>query len=136
MDDDELIGAVARGDDAALRVLFDRHAPWLAARLRTALPAADVEDVLQETFVAVWRGGGGYRPGNAGGWLWGIARRQAALWLRRRGPSALLPSPLEQDVTAGRADPAEAGATRGGLAGAGRALGPERRPGSEGWGLA
>ena len=57
MDDDELIGAVARGDDAALRVLFDRHAPWLAARLRTALPAADVEDVLQETFVAVWRGG-------------------------------------------------------------------------------
>ena len=135
MDDDELIGAVARGDDAALRVLFDRHAPWLAARLRTALPAADVEDVLQETFVAVWRGGGGYRPGNAGGWLWGIARRQAALWLRRRGLAALLLSALEQDVTAGRADPAEAVATRVDLADAVRALGPDGSPEREVWRL-
>jgi DNA-directed RNA polymerase specialized sigma24 family protein len=44
------------------------------------LPAAEVEDVLQETFLAVWRGAGAYRPsGAAGGWLWGIARRRAAL---------------------------------------------------------
>jgi RNA polymerase sigma-70 factor (ECF subfamily) len=79
MDDDELIAAVAAGDDVALRELFSRHAPWLAARLRTALPPADVEDALQETFLAVWRGAAGYRPaGVAGGWLWGIARRQAA----------------------------------------------------------
>jgi len=78
MDDDALIAAVARGDDVALRELFQRHAPWLAARLRGVLPAAEVEDVLQETFLAVWRGAGRYRPGSAGGWLWGIARRQAA----------------------------------------------------------
>jgi RNA polymerase sigma-70 factor (ECF subfamily) len=88
MDDDELIAAVAGGDDAALRELFSRHAPWLAARLRAVLPAAEVEDVLQETFLAVWQGAGGYRParpeGAAGGWLWAIARRQAALLLRRR----------------------------------------------------
>ena len=32
MDDDELIAAVAGGDDAGLRELFLRHAPWLAAR--------------------------------------------------------------------------------------------------------
>jgi RNA polymerase sigma-70 factor, ECF subfamily len=55
MDDDELIAAVAAGDDTALRELFTRHAPWLAARLRAALPPSDVEDVLQETFLAVWR---------------------------------------------------------------------------------
>ena len=61
MDDDELIAAVAGGDDAGLRELFSRHAPWLAARLRGVLPAAEVEDVLQETFLAVWRGAGGYR---------------------------------------------------------------------------
>ncbi|HEY5990807.1 MAG TPA: sigma factor, partial [Streptosporangiaceae bacterium] len=88
MDDDGLIAAVARGEDAALRELFSRHAPWLAARLRVVLPAAVVEDVLQETFLAVWRGAARYRPdGAAGGWLWGIARRQAALLLRRRGPA-------------------------------------------------
>ena len=66
MDDDELIAAVAGGDDAALRELFSRHAPWLAARLRAVLPAADVEDVLQETFLAVWQGAGGYRPAGRG----------------------------------------------------------------------
>jgi RNA polymerase sigma-70 factor, ECF subfamily len=47
MDDDELIAALAAGDDTALRELFTRHASWLAARLRAALPASDVEDVLQ-----------------------------------------------------------------------------------------
>ena len=56
MDDDELIASLAGGDDRALRELFDRHAPILAARLRTALPPSDVEDVLQETFLAAWQG--------------------------------------------------------------------------------
>ncbi len=87
MDDDELIANLAGGDDAALRELFTRHAPWLAARLRAVLPPSDVEDVLQETFLAVWKNARTYRPqGQAGGWLWVIARRQAALLLRRRGP--------------------------------------------------
>lgn len=61
MDDDELIAALAAGDDTALRELFVRHAPWLAARLRAALPRADVEDVLQETFLAVWQVASGYQ---------------------------------------------------------------------------
>ena len=59
MDDDELIAALAAGDDTALRELFRRHAPWLAGRLGAALPPPDVEDVLQETFLAVWKGAGG-----------------------------------------------------------------------------
>jgi RNA polymerase sigma-70 factor, ECF subfamily len=87
MDDDELIAAVAAGDDTALRELFTRHAPWLAVRLRAALPPPDVEDVLQETFLAVWRGARAYRPqGTPRAWIWVIARNQAALLLRRRGP--------------------------------------------------
>jgi hypothetical protein len=53
MDDDELIASLAGGDETALRELFARHAPWLAARLRKALPPDDVEDVLQETFLGV-----------------------------------------------------------------------------------
>jgi RNA polymerase sigma-70 factor (ECF subfamily) len=109
MDDDTLIARLAGGDDAALRELFSRHAPWLATRLRAVLPSADVEDVLQETFLAAWRGAGGYRPdGVAGGWLWGIARRQAALLLRRRGPAAL-PFVGETNATP---DPAEAAMAR------------------------
>jgi RNA polymerase sigma-70 factor (ECF subfamily) len=117
VDDDTLIACLAEGDDMALRELFFRHAPWLAARLRVMLPAADVEDVLQETFLAAWRGAGGYWPdGAAGGWLWGIARRQAALLLRRRGPATtVLPAELavgdEADSAVIRADLADAVAT-------------------------
>lgn len=135
MDDDALIAAVARGDDVALRELFQRHAPWLAGRLRGVLPAADVEDVLQETFLAVWRGAGGYRPGSAGGWLWGIARRQAALWLRRRGPEGLPLATLAGHGGQSTGDPAEAALSRAELAEAVRALGPEGSATQEVWRL-
>jgi RNA polymerase sigma-70 factor, ECF subfamily len=139
MDDDELIAAVARGDDAALRELFSRHAPWLACRLRAALPAADVEDVLQETFLAVWQGAGRYRPASqadtAGGWLWGIARRQAALLLRRRGPAAeVLPAVLAAGSRQA-GDPAEAALARADLDQAVAALGPAGGPEREVWRL-
>ena len=135
MDDDELIAAMAAGDDAALRELFFRHAPWLTARLRGALPAADVEDVLQETFLAVWRGAGRYRPaGAAGGWIWGIARRQAALWLRRHRPTEALT--LARAEAAGAADdPAESASARLDLARAVGALGPRDAPEHEVWRL-
>jgi RNA polymerase sigma-70 factor, ECF subfamily len=128
MDDDKLMAAVAGGDDTALRELYARHAPWLAVRLRSMLPAADVEDVVQETFIAVWRGSAGYRPaGNCGGWLWGIARRLAALWLRRRGPAAFaVPTDSEADERLG--DPAEVAAWRADLRGAVAALGPPGSP--------
>lgn len=146
MDDDALIAAVAGGDDIALRELFGRHAPWLAARLRTVLPAAEVEDVLQETFLAVWRSAARYRPelGSVGGWTWGIARRQAALWLRRRGPAELpLPALTGPDgqppgAVAGPAelaDPAEAALRRAELATAVSALGPAGGPQRETWRL-
>jgi RNA polymerase sigma-70 factor (ECF subfamily) len=132
MDNDDLIAAVAGGDDAALRELFARHAPWLAARLRAALPRADVEDVLQETFLAVWRGASGYRRNGAGAWLWGIARRQAALWLRHRGrPEAL--TDLDEQPTP--IDPADQAVDRVDLAQAVRTLGAEGTAHRETWRL-
>ena len=109
MDDDELIAALAAGDDTALRELFMRHASWLAARLRAALSPPDVEDVLQETFLAVWKGARGYRPqGTPQAWMWVIARNQAALLLRRRGA---VTAPLEEAPHVGL-DPAEAAIIR------------------------
>lgn len=130
MDDDELIARLAGGDDAALADLFNRHAPWLAARLRTVLPPSDVEDVLQETFLAVWKGAKNYTPrGTAGGWLWGIGRRQAALLLRRRGPGTVaLPDEVGGLAVVGAGDdPAEAALARADLeAAAAAALGPPR----------
>ncbi len=109
MDDEGLIAALAAGDEGALRELFARHAPWLAARLRRTLPAAAVEDVLQEAFIAVWRGARGYRAeGAPGAWLWGIARRQAATWARQHGRPylalAAAPTPDPATTVAERVD--------------------------------
>lgn len=126
MDDEGLIAAVAAGDDGALRDLFERHAPWLAGRLRRTLPASAVEDVLQETFIAVWRGARGYQPvGKPGAWLWGIARRQAATWARKN----LRPDLALDDLPA-RDDPAQTATQRTDLQRALADLGPaghERR---------
>ena len=126
MDDDELIASLAGGDDMALRLLFDRHAPWLAARLRKSLPPDDVEDVLQETFLAVWKNAGTYQPrGTPAAWLWVIARNQAALLLRKRGPATQ--ALLDEGLLAGGGpvtDPAEAAAARTDLDVAAAALGP------------
>ena len=141
MDDDELIARLAGGDESALRELFGRHAPWLAARLRTALPARDVEDVLQETFLAVWRSAGTYRTvpgGSVGGWVWGIARNQVASWLRKRSRDGVFQATSDLDVVeavAGVGDAAEQSDTRVDLEAALRTLGPEGGPEREVWRL-
>jgi RNA polymerase sigma-70 factor (ECF subfamily) len=127
MDDVALVAAVASGDHIPLRSLFDRHAPWVAARLRRTLPPDAVEDVLQETFIAVWRGAGGYGgSGAVGAWIWGIARRQAALWARANGrPEAVIEAGEGEDpaVAAIRAaDLERAFDSLGSDAAAGRAL--------------
>ena len=85
-DDATLLRAVAGGDEAALRALFARHAPWLTARLRRRCGDDEVvADVLSDTFLAVWRGAGRYRSeGEAAAWLWGIAVRRLVSRLRGR----------------------------------------------------
>jgi RNA polymerase sigma-70 factor (ECF subfamily) len=134
MDDDELIARLARGDDGALRELFSRHAPWLAVRLRAMLSADDVEDVLQETFLAAWRGAAMFQAReSAGGWLWVIARRQAGMWLRGRGPGEagaqeLAGLPAAQDV-------AQAAVARADIARARESLGRDGGPDREMWRL-
>ncbi|MEU8951226.1 RNA polymerase sigma factor [Streptomyces sp. NPDC048489] len=75
--DAALLRAVADGDSAALAALYDRHAGWLHTRLtrRCADPEV-VREVLQDTFVTVWRAAAGHRGTEAGGWLWTIAARR------------------------------------------------------------
>ncbi|WP_431930430.1 RNA polymerase sigma factor [Nonomuraea jabiensis] len=84
--DAELLAAVAARSTPALRLLHQRHAPWLRARLARRCADADVvDDALQETFLAVWRSAGGFRGDNAAGWLWTIAIRRLISALRGSG---------------------------------------------------
>jgi RNA polymerase sigma-70 factor (ECF subfamily) len=91
--DPELLAALAGGDLSAMRTLYDRHAPWLAARLtrRCNSPEA-VADVLQDTFVALWQGAERWRgDGEVAAWLWGIAVHRLVSRLRGRRDVLVLP---------------------------------------------
>ena len=76
--DPELLAALVGGDLSAMRLLYDRHAPWLSARLARRCNNPDaVADVLQDTFMALWKGAERWRgDGEVGAWLWGIAVRR------------------------------------------------------------
>ena len=131
-DDSSLLRRVASGDEAALRLLFDRHGPWLSIRLRRRCNDEEVvADVLSDTFVAVWRGAGRYRGGGEpAAWIWGIAVRR--LVSRLRGRPAPEPWPAEE-IEAGGSPLASAeeqvllGVEHGDLGGALGRLSPELR---------
>jgi RNA polymerase sigma-70 factor (ECF subfamily) len=95
-EDPELLAALAGGDLSAMRLLYDRHAPWLSARLARRCNNPDaVADVLQDTFMALWKGAERWRgEGEVGAWLWGIAVRR--LVSRLRGHREALVLPLEK----------------------------------------
>jgi RNA polymerase sigma-70 factor (ECF subfamily) len=80
-----LLAAVADGDRAALRSLYERHAPWLTLRLaRRCADPGIVEEVVQDTFVAVWKGARRYRgSGEVAAWIWGIGIRRLIDRFRR-----------------------------------------------------
>jgi RNA polymerase sigma-70 factor (ECF subfamily) len=125
--DGDLLRAVADRDRAALRDLYDRHAPWLRARLsRRCSDTGVVEEVLQDTFLAVWRKPDAYRgAGDVPAWLWGIGIRRllAAVRPRRPLPLRLLvqpPAPSAEDVVL-------LGVEHGDLAAAVNGLSPELR---------
>jgi RNA polymerase sigma factor (sigma-70 family) len=91
VDDETLLFAVAERDMGAFRVLYDRHAGWLAIRLARRCNDRDlVADAIQDTFVAVWQKPRGFRgDGDIAAWLWGIAIRRLVSRLRTRSSIAV-----------------------------------------------
>lgn len=130
-DDAALVHAAADGDSTALRTLYDRHAPWLIARLtRRCNDREVVLDVVQDTFVAAWREAGKWRgDGQVAGWLWGIAFRRMVSRLRKRKDVLLLPDWDESrhDHVPAAEEQVLLGVEYGDLAGALRRLSPEFR---------
>jgi RNA polymerase sigma-70 factor (ECF subfamily) len=86
--DRELLGRVARGDVAALRTIYDEHAPRaMAIASRILRSAQDAEDVVQETFLELWRRARQFDAsrGGAVAWVVTIARSRAIDRLRAAG---------------------------------------------------
>ena len=76
------------GRAEAWHALYDAYAQrvWQYAARRLGGDAADVADVVQETFLAAAHSAGGYDPERGSLWFWlvGIARNQLALYFRKR----------------------------------------------------
>ncbi|WP_197698831.1 RNA polymerase sigma factor [Streptomyces sp. TLI_053] len=105
---------MARGDRVAFEELYRRTSPWLAVRLRRRCADEQmVAEVMQETYLAVWRAAGSFTGsgavgsgtvgsgvgGSAVGWLWTIAARRLVDAFRRRAhhaepPLAAAPHPV------------------------------------------
>jgi RNA polymerase sigma-70 factor, ECF subfamily len=86
-DDAALVAAIARADPRALELAYERHSRGvysLALRLLGDGPAA--EEVVQETFLKLWRQPDAYQParGRLFTWLLGVAHHRAVDLLRRR----------------------------------------------------
>jgi RNA polymerase sigma-70 factor (ECF subfamily) len=125
--DSELVAAIAEGDTQALRTLYERHAPWLLLRLgrRSADPYL-VEEVLQDTFVAVWNGARRFRgQGEVAAWIWGIGVRRLIDRLRRR--PVVLRLQAEHGLEPSAEELVLLGIEHGDLAGAVGSLSPELR---------
>jgi RNA polymerase sigma-70 factor, ECF subfamily len=128
MDDRAVLAAIANRDREALRLLYDRHAPWLAARLvRRCADVGVVDEVVQDTFVAVWKGAGRFRgEGDVAAWLWGIAIRRLIDALRRR-PAPLAAYRERDDAFVSAEDEVLLGVEHGDLGVAFDRLSPELR---------
>lgn len=125
--DEDLLSAIGDGDRDALRELYDRHAPWLLLRLRRrGADGAVAEEVLQDTFLAVWRKPQGYSgSGAVAAWIWGIGIRRLIDRLRRTRSH---PLPLARDeIVVSAEDEVLLGVEFGDLAGALSRLSPELR---------
>ena len=126
--DADLLAAMAGGDRGALRALYERHAPWLVLRLsRRCTDPGLVDEVVQDTFVAVWRRPGGYRgTGEVAAWIWGIGVRRLIDGFRRQ-PARRLPLVDANEPATSAEEQVLLGVEHGDLAGALNSLSPELR---------
>ncbi|MEX3102163.1 RNA polymerase sigma factor [Streptomyces sp. ST1015] len=122
LDEEHLVRRIARGDRAAFEELYRRTSPWMAVRLRRRCADEQiVAEVMQETYLAVWRAAGAFvgtaAGGSAVGWLWAIAARRLVDAFRRRAHHAQPPpeaaprhpAPAAEDEALARAVGGEVG---------------------------
>lgn len=133
VDEEQLVRRVAKGDRTAFEELYRLTSPWLAVRLRRRCSDDQVvAEVMQETYLAVWRAASSFAGtaagGSAVGWVWTIAARRLVDAFRRRAHHARTPVVALHDVVSPAAEEEVLAETVGDdLGGALRRLSPELR---------
>lgn len=88
-----LMHQIATGEVGALELLYDRYrSQAYALALRVTGEAGLAEDVVQDSFVGIWRNAGRYveAKGSVRNWLLAVVRHRAIDTLRRRRNDAVL----------------------------------------------
>jgi RNA polymerase sigma-70 factor, ECF subfamily len=84
--DEDLMVFVRDGEPRAFEVIFDRHSgAAFSLAYRMCGRRAMAEDVVQEAFLSLWRGGGRYdrRRGSVRNWVLGVVHNRAIDAFRR-----------------------------------------------------
>jgi len=87
-DYDGALAACSRGDEQALRSIYDRDARnLLGVALRIVRRRQVAEDVLHDAFLAIWTRSGSFDPGRGAGrgWIYSIVRHRALDVVRGSG---------------------------------------------------
>ena len=102
-DDGRLVRAAREGERSAFAALYDRYARVVHGVLLARVSRDDVEDLVQDVFLAAWRRLDDLRdPAAFGGWLTMIARNRATDFRRRSPEFVELPEqlPIREAVSA------------------------------------
>ena len=86
-DHDAALLACARGEQPALRRLYEHESRWLlGVALRIVRDRQAAEDVLHDAFLRIWQGSGSFDPklGSGRGWVYTVVRHSALNEVRRR----------------------------------------------------
>lgn len=120
MTDDELIRRLAQGHDDAAEDLFRRYAPPVfTLALQMLRSREEAEEVLQDTFLKLYRVAGRYEAerGSVKTFIYAVARNQALsrLRTRKRTPATMAYDVQASTLAAGEADPLTGIMVRGAL---------------------
>ncbi|MCB9615722.1 MAG: sigma-70 family RNA polymerase sigma factor [Sandaracinus sp.] len=107
-DDADLVEAVAAGDRRALATLYDRHSGLLYSVARQLLrERAEVEDLVHDVFLEVWKQAHTYEPGRASVRRWLLVRLRSRALDRLRSHAFSRRRSLDSDERVAPDDPSQ-----------------------------
>ena len=103
-EDDSLVSAARDGDRAAFGRLYDRYARMVHGILLARVPPCEVNDLVQEVFLAALRQLHALRDvSRFGAWLGSITRNRANDYFRKSIPENNLTEPVDDEQPESRA---------------------------------